>query len=289
MRLHRSDFILPMNNHRGRTICSWEGSEAVYYGKQSAMQWRTEEVSYFLNFLSEIQVDAVIIQDLGVLHLIRKMGIPLPIHISTMMNIHNIESALTMKETGCKTRRSSRDISLAQVKEIQEKTGIEVEYFVHGDLYVCQSGQCYASGMLFGKSANRGECMKPCRWNYTLVESISTTDRRPAFRIFTGHKGHNASCRHLLTLIHAGSVFKIEGRMRHADFLKEVVSIYRKAIDTYLDNPATYYLNSMEYEQLYNHRVRELYTSLYKLTPASAPLVDISGSQNPSFSRAAKE
>src|SRR3990167_3832174 len=77
--------------------------------------------------------------------------------------------------------------------------------------------------------------------------------------------------------------------MRHADFLKEVVSIYRKAIDTYLDNPATYYLNSMEYEQLYNHRVREFTTSM-AFTPASASLVDISGSREPLIlSRAAKE
>ena len=96
--------------------------------------------------------------------------------------------------------------------------------------------------------------------------------------------------RHIPDLIHAGVCsFKIEGRMRHADFLKEVVSIYRKEIDTYLDNPATYYLNSMEYEQLYNHRVREFTTSM-AFTPASASLVDISGSREPLIlSRAAKE
>ncbi|OHC04533.1 MAG: hypothetical protein A2Z57_09440, partial [Planctomycetes bacterium RIFCSPHIGHO2_12_39_6] len=211
-------------------------------------------------------------------------------HISTMMNIHNIESALTIKELGVRRVVTSRDISLAQVKEIQEKTGIEVEYFVHGDLCVCQSGQCYASGMLFGKSANRGECMKPCRWNYTLVESISG---QPIGDLPSGYLlAMKDMCllRHIPDLIHAGVCsFKIEGRMRHADFLKEVVSIYRKAIDTYLDNPATYYLNSMEYEQLYNRRVREFTTSM-AFTPASASLVDISGSREPLIlSRAAKE
>lgn len=291
MRLHRSDFNFTDEQITDAVRFAHEREVKLYITVNNLLcNDELDEVSYFLNFLSEIQVDAVIIQDLGVLHLIRKMGIPLPIHISTMMNIHNIESALTMKELGVRRIVTSRDISLAQVKEIQEKTGIEVEYFVHGDLCVCQSGQCYASGMLFGKSANRGECMKPCRWNYTLVESISG---QPIGDLPSGYLlAMKDMCllRHIPDLIHAGVCsFKIEGRMRHADFLKEVVSIYRKAIDTYLDNPATYYLNSMEYEQLYNHRVREFTTSM-AFTPASASLVDISGSREPLIlSRAAKE
>ena len=291
MRLHRSDFNFTDEQITEAVRFAHEREVKLYITVNNLLcNDELDEVSYFLNFLSEIQVDAVIIQDLGILHLIRKMGIPLPIHISTMMNIHNIESALTIKELGVRRVVTSRDISLAQVKEIQEKTGIEVEYFVHGDLCVCQSGQCYASGMLFGKSANRGECMKPCRWNYTLVESISG---QPIGDLPSGYLlAMKDMCllRHIPDLIHAGVCsFKIEGRMRHADFLKEVVSIYRKAIDTYLDNPATYYLNSMEYEQLYNRRVREFTTSM-AFTPASASPVDISGSREPLIlSRAAKE
>src|SRR3990172_10717264 len=291
MRLHRSDFNFTDEQITEAVRFAHEREVKLYITVNNLLcNDELDEVSYFLNFLSEIQVDAVIIQDLGILHLIRKMGIPLPIHISTMMNIHNIESALTMKELGVRRIVTSRDISLAQVKEIQEKTGIEVEYFVHGDLCVCQSGQCYASGMLFGKSANRGECMKPCRWNYTLVESISG---QPIGDLPSGYLlAMKDMCllRHIPDLIHAGVCsFKIEGRMRHADFLKEVVSIYRKAIDSYIDDPAAYYLNSTEYEQLYNHRVREFTTSL-AFTPASASVVDISGSREPLFlSRAAKE
>ncbi len=207
-----------------------------------------------------------------------------------MMNIHNAESVLTLKELGVRRIVTSRDISLAQVKEIHEKTGIEVEYFVHGDLCVCQSGQCYTSGVLFGKSANRGECMKPCRWNYTLVESASG---QPIGDLPSGHLlAMKDLCllRHIPDLIQAGVCsFKIEGRMRHADFLREVVGIYRKSIDAYFENPATYYLNATEYEQLYNHRVREFTTSM-AFTPSSANLVDISGSREPLFlGRAAKE
>lgn len=291
MRLHRSDF-----NFTDEQI-----AEAVRYARSKKVKLyitvnnllcndEMNEVEYFLHFLRKIQADAIIVQDLGVLHLIRKMGIPIPVHISTMMNIHNVESALTLKELGVSRIVTSRDISLAQVKEIQERAGIEVEYFVHGDLCICQSGQCYASGVLFSKSANRGECMKPCRWHYTLVESISG---QPIGDLPSGHLlAMKDMCllMHIPDLIHAGVCsLKIEGRMRHADFLKEIVGIYRKAIDTYLDNPAAYYLNSEEYEKLYNHRVREFTTSM-AFTPASASLVDISGSREPLFlSRAAKE
>lgn len=291
MRLHRSDFNFT-DEQIVEAVRYTHTKNAKLYITVNNLLCNDEmnAAGHFLNFLSEIQVDAIIVQDLGVLNLIRKMGIPTPVHISTMMNIHNIESALTLKELGVSRIVTSRDISLDQVKEIQEKAGIEVEYFVHGDLCVCQSGQCYASGVLFSKSANRGECMKPCRWHYTLVESVSG---QPIGDLPSGHLlAMKDMCllRHIPDLIHAGVCsLKIEGRMRHADFLKEVVSIYRKAIDTYLDNPAAYYMNSTEYEQLYNHRVRDFTTSM-AFTPASASLVDISGSREPLFlSRAAKE
>ena len=291
MRLHRSDF-----NFTDEQI-----ADAVQYAHSKKVKLyitvnnllsddELDDMIYYLNYLSEIHVDAIIVQDLGVLHLAKQSGISIPIHISTMMNIQNSESALTLKELGVSRIVTSRDVSLAQVKEIQQKTAIEVEYFVHGDLCICQSGQCYASGVLFGKSANRGECMKPCRWLYTLVENISG---QPIGDLPSGHLlAMKDMCllRHIPDLVHAGICsFKIEGRMRHADLLKIVVGIYRKAIDAYLDNPATYYLSSGEYEQLYHHRIREFTTSL-AFTPASASLVDISGSREPLFlSRAAKE
>ncbi|BBO18961.1 conserved hypothetical protein [Candidatus Brocadia pituitae] len=291
MRLHRSDFNFT-DEQIAEAVRYAHAKKAKLYVTVNNLLGSDElhEIVHFLTFLHEIQVDAIIVQDLGILHLFREAGIPIPVHISTMMNIQNVESALTLKELGVSRIVTSRDIPIDQVKEIHEKAGIEVEYFVHGDLCVCQSGQCYASGVLFGKSANRGECMKPCRWHYTLVESASG---QPIGDLPSGHLlAMKDMCllRHIPDLIHAGICsLKIEGRMRHADFLNEVVGIYRKAIDTYLDNPAAYYLNFTEYEQLYNHRVREFTTSM-AFAPASASLVDISGNREPLFlSRAAKE
>lgn len=291
MRLHRSDFHFTDEQIAEAVRYAHERGVKLYVVVNNLLcNDELNDMDHFLQFLQEAQVDAVIVQDLGVLHSIRKMMIQTPVHISTMMNIHNIESALMMKDLGVSRIVTSRDISLAQVKEIQEKAEIEVEYFIHGDLCICQSGQCYASGVLFGKSANRGECMKPCRWHYSLIEGNSG---QPIGNLPSGYLlAMKDMCllRHIPDLIHAKVCsLKIEGRMRHADFLRIVVSIYRKAIDAYLENPLAYSVNSIEYEQLYNHRVREFTTSM-AFSPGSASLIDISGSREPLFlSRAAKE
>jgi len=291
MRLHRSDFNFTDEQIAEAATYAHARGVKLYITVNNLLSGgEIDNLTHFLRFLEKLQVDAVIVQDLGVLQVIRQMNISLPIHISTMMNIHNVESARFLKEHGVKRIVTSRDIPLAQVKEIHEKADIEVEYFVHGDLCICQSGQCYSSGVLFGKSSNRGECMKPCRWNYSLVESNSGQ------MIGTLPSGHVLAIkdmcmlRHIPDLIHAGVCsFKIEGRMRHADYLKEVVAIYRTAIDAYIDDPMAYYTNSAAYEQLYNNRVREFTTSM-SFAPSFVSLVDISGDREPLFlSRAARE
>ncbi len=291
MRMHRSDFNFTDEQILDAVRYAHARNVKLYITVNNLLgDDEVKEAGYFLEYLQEIGVDAVIVQDLGILHLIKQLGISIPVHISTMMNVQNVASAVTLKELGVKRIVTSRDISLAQAKEIHEKAGLEVEYFVHGDLCISQSGQCYASGVLFGKSANRGECMKPCRWHYTIVESSSgqTIGDLPA-GYFLAIKDM-CLLRNIPDLVHAGICsFKIEGRMRHTDHLREIVGVYRKAIDTYFDNPSAYYMNFAEYEQLYSHRVRDFTTSL-AFAPASASLVDASGNREPLFlSRAAKE
>ncbi|MDR4509788.1 MAG: U32 family peptidase [Candidatus Brocadiaceae bacterium] len=291
MRLHRSDFNFTEEQIAEAVLYAHARKVKVYIAVNNLLgNDELGEMRNFLVFLSALPVDAVIVQDLGVLHVIRRLGITIPVHISTMMNVHNIESAVALKELGVSRVITSRDISLSQVKEIQEKSGLEVEYFVHGDLCISQSGQCYSSGVLFGKSSNRGECMKPCRWKYTLVESVSG---QPIGDLPSGYLlAMKDMClfSHIPDLVHAGICsFKIEGRMRHTDLLKTIVGIYRRALDAYLDEPFAYYMNSSLYEELYATRVREFTTSL-AFTPSSAALVDMKGGREPLFlSCAARE
>lgn len=291
MRLHRSDFNFTDEQIAEAVTYAHSRNVKLYLTVNNLLG--NEEfamLANYLAFLQEIRIDAIIVQDLGVLHAIQNIGVSIPIHISTMMNINNVESALTLKEQGVKRIVTSRDIPLSLVKEIHEKADIEVEYFIHGDLCISQSGQCYSSGVLFGKSANRGECMKPCRWHYTLVESNSgqTIGNLPSGYLLAIKD--MCLLKHIPDLIHAGVCsFKIEGRMRHADYLREIVGIYRHAIDTYRDDPMSYAMNSSSYEQLYQSRVRD-FTTAMSFTPSSASLVDISGEREPLFlSRAAKE
>lgn len=291
MRSHRKDYNFTPDELNKAVDFVHRHGKRLYVTVNSLLgEGELEELGSYLEFLYTLGVDAIIVQDLAVVSLVRDRGLHIPRHASTMMNVHSVEMARELAELGITRVITSRDITLAQVKEIHERAGVEVEYFVHGDMCVAQSGLCYSSGILFGKSSNRGECMKPCRWNYTLVESKSGE------RLAELTSGHFLAIKDMCLLsfipelIHAGICsFKIEGRMRHADFLREIVGTYRKAIDSYLSFPFTYYTQLETFERLHNQRVRELSTcNAFSL--ASSNTFDYSGRREPLFfSRAARE
>ncbi len=291
MRLHRKDYNFDHEElSRAAEFVHSRGKKLYVTVNSLLSPQEVDELPGYLEFLESIDVDAIIVQDLAVISVARELGLNLPMHASTMMNVHSVGMARELAGLGISRVITSRDINLAQVKEIHEKAGVEVEYFVHGDMCAAQSGLCYSSGVLFGKSANRGECMKPCRWNYTLVENSSEENLAGL------SSGHFLAIKdicllnYLPELVHAGvSSLKIEGRMRHADFLKEIVSIYRRAIDSYLSSPFTYYVEEDAFERLYSQRVREASTCSAFSTP-NASAFDYSGRREPLFfSRAARE
>lgn len=291
MRLHRKDFNFTQDE-LARAVEFAHGNGCRLYVTVNSLlgERELEGLGDYLRFLYSIGVDAIIVQDLGVISQVRELGLDLPMHASTMMNVHNVETAEELARLGINRIITSRDITLAQVKEIHEKALVEVEYFVHGDMCSAQSGLCYSSGVIFGKSANRGECMKPCRWNYTL---LGGSNGEKLGELDSGHfLAIKDMCllRHVPELINAGiSSFKIEGRMRTAEFLKDIVSIYRSAIDTYLSSPYTYFLDVKEFEHLYSERVRELSTCAAFSIP-TADAFDYTGRREPLFfSRAARE
>lgn len=291
MRMHRKDFNFTQDELARAVEFAHDNGRRLYVTVNSLLgQRELEGLGDYLRFLCSIGVDAVIAQDLAVVSQVRELGLDLPMHASTMMNVHNVETAEELVRLGISRIITSRDITLAQVKEIHEKALVDVEYFVHGDMCSTQSGLCYSSGVLFGKSANRGECMKPCRWNYTL---LGGNNGEKLGELSGGHfLAIKDMCllRHIPELISAGiSSFKIEGRMRTADFLKDVVGIYRRAIDAYLSSPFTYYLKAEEFERLYSERVREFSTCNAFSTP-TADAFDYTGRREPLFfSRAARE
>jgi 23S rRNA 5-hydroxycytidine C2501 synthase len=187
--------------------------------------------------LHKIGVDAVIIQDMGLLEPSplggegRVRGF-IPIHASTQCDNRTAEKVKFLENVGFSRVILARELSLEKIKEIKSQTNIELEAFIHGALCVSYSGQCYLSQMIGGKmgrSANRGECAQPCRKKYSLVDEDGKFIEKDKYLLCL--KDFNAS-KHIKALAEAGvTSFKIEGRLKDENYVKNVVAYYRKLID----------------------------------------------------------
>jgi len=173
--------------------------------------------------LDEMQPDAIIIQDLGLLYLIQSQFPGLNIHASTQMAIHNLAGVKQLEQLGFKRVVLARELSSAEIKNITENTSIEIETFIHGALCYSYSGLCFFSSMIGGRSGNRGKCAQPCRKPYNSQ---------------SGEGGYLFSMKDLLTLSEIGDLvdagvhsLKIEGRMKSPEYVAVVTDAYRKAID----------------------------------------------------------
>ena len=124
----------------------------------------------YISFLHKNNVDAVIIQDLGMLDLVRQTFPNLEVHASTQMHIHNLDGASFMEKLGVKRVVLARETSISKIKEIKEKTNIDIEIFIHGALCVSYSGQCLMSSLIGNRSGNRGTCAGSCRQSYSIVD-----------------------------------------------------------------------------------------------------------------------
>ena len=185
--------------------------------------------------LYNIGVDAVLIQDLGLL----KLDIPpLTFHASTQCHNHSLERIQFLEKLGFTRAVLARETDLETIQQIHNQTNIELEAFVHGALCVCYSGQCYISRMMTGRSGNRGECAQICRTRFDLQDANGKT---------LIHNKHLLSlkdmCRadYLEEMMKAGIVsFKIEGRLKNESYVKNVTAYYRQRIDHILEKYTEY-------------------------------------------------
>ena len=245
----------------------------------------------YLQYLEEIQPDALLVQDFAVLELVHEMGITIPLHTSVMMNTHNEHAIEKLKEYGITRIVVGREMTLSELALFRARTGIEVEYFMHGDMCISESGQCIHSGVVFGQSGNRGRCLKPCRWAYELIDEKSgkRLDENGAGPYKLALKDM-CMYRAIPELIQAGVFsFKIEGRMRPAPFLRRIVSTYRAAIDAYIADPTGYATDEEGWKQLYENRARD-FTTTFAFGQPTAKEIGFDGTREPRFfSEAVKE
>jgi putative protease len=202
-----------------------------------------KEVAKYLIFLYEIGVDAILVQDVGVASLARKLVPDLKIHASTQMTIHNLEGVKWASKMGFKRVVLSREMELSEIERINsniKSKEIELEIFVHGALCYSYSGQCIISSVIGGRSGNKGMCAQPCRRQYDLVLGNKDEYGKPAKLSTIPLKDkYLLSTRDLALYEHLNKIIgldvaslKIEGRMRSPEYVAIVVSIYRKALDS---------------------------------------------------------
>lgn len=187
----------------------------------------------FIKYLYDINVDGIIVQDLGLAYLIRNIFPNFDLHASTQMTINNLPGAIFLRNFGFKRVVLARETPLEEIKRIHNNTDIQLEGFIHGALCVCYSGQCLMSSILGGRSGNRGRCAQPCRMAYSIVDyekgEIVFDEWKDKYLI--SPKDLN-TLEYLDQIVDSGiSSLKIEGRMKRPEYVATIVKNYRQALD----------------------------------------------------------
>lgn len=196
----------------------------------------------YLKELEELEVDGVIVADLGIMNIIKNYAPKLNLHVSTQASITNYETVKFYKENLGATRVVlARELSFDEIKEIKDKNpDLEIECFVHGAMCISYSGRCLLSNYMTGRNSNEGDCAQSCRWKYHLVEEKRPGEYMPVYEDDRGTFIFNSKdicmIEHIDKLIEAGvSSFKIEGRVKSEYYVATVVKAYRDAIDDYFN------------------------------------------------------
>lgn len=237
------------------------------------------DIAKFKEFIEEIRplgFDAVLIADLGLFGIMREIAPEIPIHVSTQANNTNYMTANMWHKLGAERVVLGREMSFAEIAEIQKNISpdLELEAFVHGAMCISYSGRCLLSNYMTGRNSNLGACAHPCRWNYSLVE-----EKRPGeyFDVFENERGtfifnskDLCTIEHIPELVKSGiSSLKIEGRVKTSFYVATVVGAYRREIDRYCADPDNYVFNPEELEELCKVSHRPYTTGFYFGRPSS--------------------
>lgn len=211
----------------GITFCHFYNKKAYLTLNTSLKDSEIEDALEVAKFAFESGIDALIVQDIGLIKLLRELLPDLELHASTQMTCNNIQGAEFLANFGFKKIVLARELNLLEIKEISDflhSKNVEVEVFTHGAECFSYSGQCLFSSFVFNKSGNRGRCMQPCRLVYSKVDS--------------NDKARFLSMKDLCTfeiiqeLIDAGiDSLKVEGRLKSNEYIQNVSRVYRKSID----------------------------------------------------------
>ena len=211
-------------------------------------------VRAYFEELKTAQPDALLISDPGVFDICREVLPDMEIHISTQANNTNYGTFNFWHRLGAKRVVCARELSLREIRTIRGNISpdMDIEAFVHGAMCISYSGRCLLSNYFTGRDANRGACTHPCRWRYAVAEETRPGEYLPVYENERGTFIFNSKdlcmVEHIPDLIDAGiNSFKIDGRMKTANYVAVTVRTYRQAIDDYLKDPALYERNLDHY------------------------------------------
>ncbi len=282
----KPELVAPAGDRESLKIAVEQGADAVYLGlkefnaRRQARNFSLSELKEAVEFAhlrgakiylafntllfpSEIEkalklliaawntgIDAVLLQDWGLINLVASFYPGIRIHLSTQVDIHNLlQLELLKKITPIKRVVLARELSLDEIKKFKKSTDLEFEVFIHGALCCSYSGLCLFSSLVGGRSGNRGLCAQPCRLPYKLISK----ENKGSIPLQVRESKHYLSLKDLATvsllpqLIEAGvEAFKIEGRLKSSYYVGVVTGVYRRAIDRYLENPEEYQVTAEE-------------------------------------------
>jgi len=228
-----------------------------------------EKLPDYLHQLEEIAVDGLIISDPGVLSIIKRNKIEIPLHLSTQANAVNWESVNFWVEQGFERIILARELSKNEIIEIRDKTNVALEMFIHGAMCISYSGRCLLSNYMINRDANRGDCAQPCRWKYYLMEEKRPGEFYPVFEDEKGTYIFNSKDLALINnipeIIEMGiDSLKIEGRMKSLYYVATITGIYRRLIDKYFKNPDDFELKENWLDEIRKVSHRDYTTGFFE-------------------------
>ena len=235
----------------------------------------SEQLYNYLKPYYENGLDAVIVQDMGVLQFVKENFPQLHIHASTQMTATGSLGAKLLKELGASRIVTSRELNIAEIKDISNNVDIEIEGFVHGALCYCYSGQCLMSSLIGGRSGNRGRCAQPCRLPYDVIKNESVIGNDNEKYVLSPKDMCALSI--LPQVLEAGvDSLKIEGRMKSSEYTAGVVSMYRKYVDKYLENgPDKYKVSDADMNTLKDLYNRGGFTNGYYVDETGKSMISL--------------
>lgn len=231
----------------------------------------------FFRTIRDIGIDAIIVSDPALMKIAAMDAPGLEIHLSTQQSAVNYETLNFWQEAGLTRCVLGREVSMAEVAEIRQNTTVEIEAFIHGAMCIAYSGRCVLSNHMSNRDANRGGCSQSCRWKYGLFDLPTAGNRELVGKgeededideAFSMSAVDLSMIEHIPDIVENGiDSLKIEGRMKSIHYVSTVVNVYRKAIDSYLEDPENYELQQDWVDELWKVAQRELATGFFYGAP----------------------